>query len=33
MEKLSGNLSPEDEEFVEKQLAEDALFRETWEEL
>jgi len=30
MEKLSGNLSPEDEKYVEQMLAEDASFRKTW---
>ncbi|MFC0774988.1 FecR family protein [Terrimonas alba] len=33
MEKLSGNLSPEDEKYVEKMLANDASFGEIWHEL
>src|SRR5687767_6292910 len=33
MEKLSGNLSPEDEKYVEKMLAEDAFFYEVWHTL
>ena len=33
MEKLSGNLSPEDEKYVEKMLTEDASFSEAWQKL
>lgn len=33
MEKLSGNLSPEDEKYVEKMLAEDVSFCEVWHTL
>ncbi|WP_276501694.1 FecR family protein [Terrimonas pollutisoli] len=33
MEKLSGNLSPEDEKYVEKMLADDASFSEVWHTL
>ena len=33
MEKLSGDLSPDDEKYVEKMLAEDAAFRDAWHSL
>ena len=33
MEKLSGNLSPEDEKYVEKMLEEDASFSDVWHTL
>ena len=33
MEKLSGNLSPEDEKYVEKMLADDASFSRVWHTL
>jgi transmembrane sensor len=33
MEKLSGNLSPEDEKYMEQMLAEDASFSEAWQKL